>query len=144
MITLNRLIEETKKELSFTIRAERINDVERFEQNGLFYFYIRIFLARVAPKVISSSSASYSSEDQQLDYNDIKYVVYNLDPTFPQPIRKSDTGNQFEIKIWTYGFFKVTANIFTNNGAVFTISDVPISFEVSEEEKKKNGSEVVW
>ena len=128
--------EVLRKRNPFTVKAERLRDVksEQPEEGSLIYFPIRLFL-----------HPTETIGGDLLTLDDIDFVSYRLDPSFPQPVRvaRSRT-NAFELTIWTYGFFRVDATIYTTWNQAFVIKGVSLEWTVTDEEKKVNGSELQW
>ena len=87
----------------YTIKTELIDDVppKRFTERGRFHYYIRVF--------IEAPHATLDSVD---------FVKYTLHPTFKDRYRVSfNRSKNFEIKLWSYGYFDVQASIVMKNGA---------------------------
>ncbi|HVF30647.1 MAG TPA: pYEATS domain-containing protein [Pyrinomonadaceae bacterium] len=86
----------------YRIASELIRTVvpKRFKEKGRLHFYVRIYL-----------EASADALDR------IELVKYTLHPTFVDRVRVSTArqGN-FEIRIWTYGYFEITASIVIRDG----------------------------
>lgn len=126
--------EMLRKRNKFTVVATRIKPGEHTKPENddeYMFFHIRIFLQQ-GP-----------NESDTLNYADIDKVTYELDPTFRPRMRVSSDGNkQFEVRIWSYGFFKVNVTIFTRWGQIFEMRSKPISWTVTDEERKWNGDEV--
>ena len=116
------------KRNGFTVAAERVgpgkHTIPESDEEYMF-FHIRIYL---------QSSASGSD---LLTYSDIDKVTYELHPTFKQRLRVSrDNEKQFEVRVWSYGFFKVNARVFTKWGQVFELTTLDNMGKVKEEERK--------
>lgn len=123
-----------EKRNAFRIKAERVPDVapERESPEDYWFFYVRIFIE------------TSERRDGDLMLEDIEYVKYELDPTFPDRFRMSrDRSKNFEIRIWTYGVFEVGARLVSSSGAVYGIRN-NIEFEASEQEKIDNEGELEW
>jgi transcription initiation factor IIF auxiliary subunit len=73
--------------------------VKRFESKGKLYFRVRIFL-------------------EGPDLKKIDKVIYTLHPTFPKPRREISNGRNFELTIWTWGFFNLSVEIFSKDGGL--------------------------
>ncbi len=89
--------------MSIEIKTELVPNVkgQRFREGGRIYRNIRIFL----------------EDDEDLDT--IESVQYELHPTFRQRIHVSqDRASNFEIRIWTYGFFKIRARLIMRDNTV--------------------------
>lgn len=89
-------------EMQYSVRSELVRGVEpkKFTTGGQFHYYIRIFV-----------EGSPEALDQ------IELVKYKLHHTFRDPHRVStNRAANFEIKIWTYGYFDVQALIVTKDG----------------------------
>ncbi|MGA1873660.1 MAG: pYEATS domain-containing protein [Thermoplasmatota archaeon] len=75
----------------------------KFPNSSKTYYYVRLFIE--APSLH--------------DLERIKFVIYQLHPTFRQPKRMSkDRGNNFEIKIWTWGYFEVKVKLYMTDDSV--------------------------
>jgi len=124
---------ETKSN-AFVIKVDRDRNVapKKFEQSKYLNFYVRIY--------IDIENSFSSKSPYQLD--DISFVKYELHPSYLEPIRtSSDRRNNFELKVWTYGFFPIKAIIYLKLGTSLTING-NVEFPVSEEEKKINKEEL--
>lgn len=89
--------------MPFKIRSNEISGVEpkRFRAGGKLHHRVRIYLE--------------ATDDDSLE--EIRSVQYELHPTFRERIRFSDDAvNQFELRIWTYGYFPMRATLLKNNG----------------------------
>ncbi len=116
----------------FSVVLKKSNENCKFH-NGYYYFPIRLHLQ------------SESSGNNFLKLSDIDFVSYRLDSSFPKPLRISyNRSNNFEITIWTYGFFILDVVIYAKWGQSFPIKRIPIEWSVTEEEKKMNGKELEW
>lgn len=90
--------------MEFKIKSELVKGVEgkRFREGGRLHRNVRIYLEADPPDALK----------------DIDSVQYELHPTFRDRVRVSDDStNQFEIKIWTYGYFKVRAKLIRKDGS---------------------------
>jgi len=114
---------------SFEIRCERSPRRAELEDDT-YYFYVRIFLAETA----------VGRGDFSLD--EVSTVIYELDPSFGDSrFQKSSTRrNDFEILIWTYGWFIIKATVILKNGRAYDLRG-KVEFPVSDQEKAKNGRE---
>ncbi|MGE3467257.1 MAG: pYEATS domain-containing protein [Pyrinomonadaceae bacterium] len=86
----------------FQILTELVRGVppKQFTEGGRYYYYVRIYLEGL-PSALET----------------IDLVKYMLHPTFKVRTRISDDReHQFEIKIWTYGYFDTTATIVFRDG----------------------------
>jgi len=86
------------------IKSDKILGVnpQSFRKDGRKHSQVRIYL---------------TSEPNNTDLEKIQSVQYILHPTFKDRNRFStDRFRQFEVTIWTYGFFKVEAILTLNNG----------------------------
>jgi hypothetical protein len=122
------------KSNAFVIKVERIPNIQpkRFEKSKYLNFYIRIF--------IDIDNTSTSKNIYLM--NDISFVRYELDPSYVDPIRISkDRTKNFELKVWTYGFYRVKATIYLNLGSPIDVYG-EVKFDVTEEEKKMNREEL--
>lgn len=90
--------------MSIEIKSERISGVpgRRFREGGRLHRNVRIYL---------------EAGDNVLDK--IRHVEYELHPTFRQRIRRSeDRRGNFEITIWTWGYFSIQARLFMKDNSV--------------------------
>ena len=125
--------EFSKKENAFIVKSERIiPEGKKFENSKFLNFYIRIY---IDINLNQFSSKSYSLQDVNL-------VKYYLDPSYKDPIRISeDRNNNFDVKVWTYGFYKIKAIIYLKLGQQIEIEGF-VKFPVNDEEIKNNRGEV--
>ena len=89
--------------MSYEIKTERVkgSDPKKFREGGRDHYYIRIFIE--------------PDETNKLD--EIDSVQYELHPTFRQRNQvATERSNDFEIRIWTYGFFNAKAKIIKKAG----------------------------
>jgi len=94
--------------LQFHVRTERVEGVpkKKFEGNPRDHYYVRMFIEGQTPSALDN----------------VKYVIYELHPTFRNPKRISeDRHNNFELKIWTWGFFNVNCQVFLKSGDMIGI-----------------------
>lgn len=94
--------------MPYKIKSNEVGGVEpkRFRKGGKLHHYVRIYLEATDGDFLNS----------------IKLVQYELHPTFREPIRVAhDSRTQFEIKIWTYGYFGIDATIVMENGSTQNI-----------------------
>ncbi len=132
MKALEKLKESSEKQNPFVIKSTRLKK-EAEKDNGLFYFFINIFLDN-----------ENKTGKNFISYDDIDYVEYKLHESFPNRFRVSRAkDDQFEIKIWTYGFFHVSAKIFTKWGQIIEAKG-KVDFEVNQVEKDNNKGELEW
>lgn len=90
--------------MTFEIKSELVPDVkgQRFRKGGRLYRNVRIYLEAV---------------DDDLDA--IDSVQYELHPSFRQRIRVSENrAENFEIRIWTYGYFKIRAKLLMRDDSI--------------------------
>lgn len=86
---------------------------------------LKLELPNVASKVFREGGREHknvriSLEGLKLD--EVKLVQYELHPSFREPYRVStDPTHNFEVGIWTYGFFPVKATIIKKDGSVETV-----------------------
>ena len=74
----------------------------------------------------------YLQSSDRLDLNDIRYVIYELHPTFRQPKQVANNKfNDFEIKIWTWGFFDIKAFIVMRGGKIVELQHY-VQYEVGD------------
>lgn len=79
---------------------------QRFREGGRLHRNVRIYL--------------HSDDESELDK--IVSVQYVLHPTFKNRYRNSDNRTRnFEIRIWTYGYFKIEAQLTLRDGSTETI-----------------------
>lgn len=126
---------ETKSN-AFVIKVERDWKVpaKKFEKSKYLNFYVRIYID------VDNLSSSSSQKIYQLD--DISFVKYELHRSYLEPIRtSSDRRNNFELKVWAYGFYPIKATIYLKWGTSFTITG-NVKFKVSDEEIKRNNDEL--
>jgi len=94
--------------MPFKIRSNEISGVDpiRFRAGGKLHHRVRIYLE--------------ATENDSLE--DIRSVQYELHPTFRERIRFSDDAvNQFELRIWTYGYFTIQATLIKDDGSTEAI-----------------------
>src|SRR5262249_12893169 len=123
-------MKSAEKEMGFHIKSKRLPQ-NPVKEGKLFYFYVRIFLE------------SHGNKPEAME--NIDYVIYRLDPTFGDHRlqRSNNRAADFEIKIWTYGWFPVSATVMTRDGQPFEIQG-KVEFEVSETEKQGQPGEFRW
>lgn len=124
---------ETKSN-AFVIKVERDRNVEskKFADSKYLNFYVRIYI---------DIDTSYSTKNPyQLD--DVSFVKYELHSSYSDPIRtSSDRRNNFELKVWAYGFYPIKSIIYLRMGTSLAITG-NVEFSVSDEEKRINKEEV--
>ena len=105
--------------ISYTIRSERVKGTAPKRSGNTFLFHVRIFI----------------KSSDRLDLEDIRYVIYELHPTFrnPKQIAKN-IRSDFEIQIWTWGFFNVKAKLVMKGGDIQEI-DGYVDYDVSDAKK---------
>lgn len=84
--------------------------------------------------------------DGRLSLDDVSTVIYELDSSFGDSrFQKSSTRrNDFEIRIWTYGWFIIKATVILKSGRAYELRG-KVEFPVSDQEKAKNGrAEFTW
>ena len=89
----------------FRIVSEREPGIEpqKFQNSTKLYYYVRL----------SIEAPSYPEMER------IKFVIYELHPTFRQPKRMAkDRIRNFEIKIWTWGYFNLTAKLYMTDNTI--------------------------
>ena len=80
---------------------------QRFREGGRWHQNVRIYLV--------------SEDDADLDK--IRSVEYVLHPTFRDRYRTSTNRTRnFEVRIWTYGYFNIKANLTFKDGSTETIT----------------------
>jgi transcription initiation factor IIF auxiliary subunit len=68
------------------------------------------------------------------ELDQISYVQYTLDPTFPNPVRRiADRGSRFKLSAGGWGGFVIYVNVFFRDGRRCTI-DYPLRLERPVEE----------
>ena len=95
--------------VEYQLRVERVEGVDGkvFKENRRKNFYVRLYIEGQDPSSL----------------NKIDFVIYELHPTFRKPKRMAkEKSNNFEIRIWTWGFFPVNAQIFMKNGDIRPVS----------------------
>jgi len=94
---------------NYTIKTELINNVppKRFVSGGKYHYYIRIYIDAEPETFLDS----------------IELVKYTLHPTFRnrQRVSENRTSN-FDIKIWSYGYFDTKALLLFRDGNTQEIS----------------------
>lgn len=126
---------ETKTN-AFILKVERDSMVapRKFEKSKFLNFYVRIFID-INPALLSNFQNSYTLDD-------ISFVKYELHPSYLEPIRtSSDNRNNFELKVWTYGFYPIKATIYLKMGSPLLLNG-EVKFEVTDEERKINRGEL--
>lgn len=79
----------------------------RFTEGGRLFRNVRIYLIA----------------DNKTELDKVKSVQYELHPTFRQRYHvATDRADNFEIRIWTYGFFNIKAQVSFNKGAPQTVT----------------------
>jgi hypothetical protein len=93
---------------TFEVKSELVPAVppKRFRSGGKLHYPVRIYI-----------------DGEPADLSQIENVQYELHPTFKDRYRVSDrrkTG--FDIVVWTYGFFDVTARLHMHDGSLLTVT----------------------
>jgi hypothetical protein len=132
---IEKYLEIIKKKNPFEIAVEKLKS-EKDEDEDFYYFYIRIFLKR---------REGVPETDEYLSLNEIDSVLFILDPTYGEGRNRltKNRSKNFELKVWTYGFYKVSAKLITKAGFTFNL-DGNVVFEVTDDELKTNEDEVKW
>lgn len=133
---LNSFQNYQAKSSAFVIKVERDPNVapRKFGEGKYLNFYVRIYLAL--------DSSLMSSQRPFYNFDDVSLVKYELDPSYHDPVRSSsERRNDFELKVWTYGFYPIKATIYFKMGQPITIMG-NVQFEVTDEEKRINKGEV--
>lgn len=89
--------------MKYRIECELVRGArpKRFRKGGRQHRNVRIYLAA----------------DGSAEMDDVRWVRYELHPTFREPLRTSDSrSDDFEIRIWSYGYFKVQATVMLADG----------------------------
>ena len=113
------------------ITATRLKD-SLSDDKSFFWFYIGIELQRTA---------------DDIPFSGIALVEYHLlHESFPNPdVRVTNPANGFQYKLWTYGFFRVSADIITKDGKLLRLPATRLSGPVTPAEIKANGKrELSW
>jgi hypothetical protein len=119
----------TREPPSLHIRSQRDKTVQPKKANELFYIYVRIFIEDDNP---TAGPAALSN---------IQCVIYKLHSSFKDRMRRSESrASNFEIKIWTYGWFKMSATVIPVSGPPFEIYG-QVDFPPTPEEKQSNGAQ---
>jgi hypothetical protein len=124
------------KESAFVLKVDRIKDVkpDRFKNGKYLNFFIRIFL--------DIDEKSGNNRENIYSINDVSFVRYELDPSYRDPYRISESPqNNFELRVWTYGFYPFKATVYLKFGATVALNGF-VHFDVSEQEKAQNRGEV--
>ena len=106
--------------IAYSVRSERVKGIAPKRSGKTFLFHVRIFIR----------------SSDRLDLEDIRYVIYELHPTFQNPkqiAKNMHTG--FEIQIWTWGFFNVKAKLVMKGGNIQEI-DGYVDYNVEDAKKK--------
>lgn len=94
--------------MPYRIKSQEVSGVEPkvFRKGGRRHHKVRIHLE--------------ATGDDSLDR--IRSVQYELHPTFRERMRvANDVINQFEIMIWTYGYFRIQATLLMKDGTTQVI-----------------------
>lgn len=95
--------------MSISIKCDLVHNSrpQRFREGGRLHRNIRIYL----------------QADDEAELDKITSVEYELHPTFKNRYRESSNRTRnFEVRIWTYGYFKVKAELLFSDGKKETIS----------------------
>ena len=95
--------------MAFKINSETVprSEPKRFTEGGRLFWNVKIYL----------------TTDNKDDLDSVESVQYELHPTFRQRYQvATDRAANFEVRIWTYGFFNIRAKISFTNGTIETIS----------------------
>lgn len=95
--------------MAFKINSEIVlhSEPKRFVEGGRLFRNVRIYL----------------TADSEEDLEKVESVQYELHPTFRQRFHVgTDRTRNFEIRIWTYGFFNTKAKISFTDGTTEDIS----------------------
>ena len=80
---------------------------KKFRPNGRKHYNIKIYL----------------KTDDKSELLDVSAVQYELHPTFKQRTRISENlSSNFEINIWTWGYFELKAKLYFRSGGVKEIA----------------------
>ena len=89
--------------MSFKIETERVKGIspKKFREGGRDHYFVRIFL----------------KPDSSAELDEVDSVQYELHPTFRQRIQvATERATNFEIRIWSYGFFSAKAKVIKKIG----------------------------
>jgi len=92
----------------YRIQCERVSGIppKQFNPGGNKHHYVRIYI-----------------EADPANLDKIELVKYTLHPSFKKPYRLSeDRSSNFDIKIWTYGYFDIKALLIMRDGGTTEIS----------------------
>lgn len=90
-------------EHEYEIKTELLENTtpKQFNKDGRFYYYVRLYI-----------QASPSALDA------VEFVKYKLHPSFKDRFRISQNrARNFEVKLWTYGYFDVEASLVMKDGS---------------------------
>jgi hypothetical protein len=130
MLFLKTYSEFHHKRNAFIINVERVPNVQAkvFTGGKKLNYYLRIYIS--VDENIHREDA-YSLEDVTL-------VKYKLHPSYKEPIRLSENRlKNFEIFIWTWGFYQMKATIYLKYGNSVEVTG-RVSFEITADEKAKS------
>jgi len=125
--------EFSKKENSFLLKVERDASVlpKKFPNHRYLSFFIRIFIDYI----------DNSSMENKYLLEDISFVKYELDPSYRDSNRLAENPqNNFEIRVWTYGYYPIQATIFPKYGSSYILKG-NVFFPVSAKEREENSIE---
>jgi hypothetical protein len=112
------------------ILSERVQDTASQKPDKIYYIYVRIFVKDDTPNAGPAG------------LDNIECVIYKLDPSFKKNrLRRSEKrDSNFEIKIWTYGWFSISATVIPKSGPPFEIYGY-VQFDPTDEERDANGED---
>ena len=113
--------------LPFSIKSERVKNVKPKRSGKNIMFLVRVYIDAF----------------DKYDLHDVRYVIYELHPSFQKPkVISNNLNSNFDIEIWTWGFFDINAQVVMKEGYVQNVSGyvkyyVQDAVDMIEEEKKK-------
>lgn len=114
---------QTQNDLSSTLNVEVTSDVYSEKDRHVLYCPRGNYMV-VRNRIYLTGA----------DLNKVQKVEYLLHPTFSNPVAVSeDPTNDFEVWIWTWGGFPITATITTKTGQIFE-KNYDFSFKTKFEE----------
>ena len=100
---------DSNRVMNINIKSDKVLDKKpkKFRKDGKYFHFVRIYLD------------SHNSQDLDI----IEFVEYELHPTFRNRYRVSeDRSKNFETKLWTYGYFDISAKLILIDGTEETIT----------------------
>jgi hypothetical protein len=136
--------EFTRKREAFVLRVERDYSVmpKHFPDSKFLSFYVRIFLDVDTSISASQRMSALPTPPQYYTLDDVKLVKYELHPSYYERTRVAENPvNNFEAKVWTYGFYPIQALVLLKFGQTIIVKG-NVEFPVSPEEKAMNRNEL--